>query len=28
MQDLPEHLWHESFKKYYYDPDREGGPNL
>lgn len=29
MQDLPEHLWHESFRYYVKeDPDRKGGPNL
>jgi DNA (cytosine-5)-methyltransferase 1 len=29
MQDLPEELWHESFKFYVkYDPNRQGGPNL
>lgn len=29
MQDLPEHLWHDSFKYYLkVDPDRKGGPNL
>jgi len=29
MQDLPEHLWHESFRFYVKeDPTREGGPNL
>ena len=29
MQDLPEELWHESFKFYVkHDPNRQGGPNL
>lgn len=29
MQDLPEHLWHESFKYYVKeDPNRAGGPNM
>jgi DNA (cytosine-5)-methyltransferase 1 len=29
MQDLPEELWHESFKFYVkHDPNRKGGPNL
>lgn len=29
MQDLPEELWHDSFKFYVkHDPDRKGGPNL
>lgn len=29
MQDLPEHLWHESFRFYVKeDPTRRGGPNL
>lgn len=29
MQDLPEELWHESFRYYVKeDPDRRGGPNL
>jgi len=29
MQDLPEHLWHESFRYYVKeDPTRAGGPNL
>ena len=29
MQDLPEHLWHESFRYYVKeDPSRQGGPNL
>jgi len=29
MQDLPEHLWHESFKYYVKeDPNRNGGPNM
>ncbi len=29
MQDLPEELWHESFRFYVKeDPDRRGGPNL
>lgn len=28
MQDLPERLWHKSFKKYYHDKNRCGGPNL
>lgn len=29
MQDLPEHLWHKSFRFYVKeDPDRVGGPNL
>ncbi len=29
MQDLPEHLWHKSFRYYVKeDPDRKGGPNL
>ena len=29
MQDLPEHLWHESFRYYVKeDPNRQGGPNL
>lgn len=28
MQDLPEDLWHESFKFYMNDPDRKGGPNM
>jgi DNA (cytosine-5)-methyltransferase 1 len=29
MQDLPEELWHESFKYYVkHDPNRQGGPNL
>ena len=26
MQDLPEELWHESFKFYMNDPTRKGGP--
>ncbi|MFH7028545.1 MAG: DNA (cytosine-5-)-methyltransferase [Heteroscytonema crispum UTEX LB 1556] len=29
MQDLPEELWHDSFKYYVkHDPNRQGGPNL
>ena len=28
MQDLPEDLWHESFKFYMNDPNRKGGPNM
>jgi len=29
MQDLPEELWHESFRYYVKeDPNRQGGPNL
>ncbi|MFB8790400.1 MAG: DNA (cytosine-5-)-methyltransferase [Potamolinea sp.] len=29
MQDLPEELWHDSFKFYVkHDPNRQGGPNL
>lgn len=29
MQDLPEHLWHDSFKYYVKeDPNRRGGPNM
>ncbi|MEB3215339.1 MAG: DNA (cytosine-5-)-methyltransferase [Nostocales cyanobacterium 94392] len=29
MQDLPEELWHDSFKYYVkHDPNRKGGPNL
>jgi len=28
MQDLPEELWHESFKFYMNDPNRKGGPNM
>jgi DNA (cytosine-5)-methyltransferase 1 len=28
MQDLPQDLWHESFKFYMNDPNRKGGPNL
>ncbi len=29
MQDLPEHLWHESFRYYVKeDPNRKGGPNI
>ena len=29
MQDLPEHLWHKSFRFYVKeDPNRKGGPNL
>jgi len=29
MQDLPEHLWHDSFRFYVKeDPNRRGGPNL
>ena len=29
MQDLPEELWHESFRHYVkHDPNRKGGPNL
>ena len=28
MQDLPEELWHESFKFYMNDPTRKGGPNM
>jgi DNA (cytosine-5)-methyltransferase 1 len=29
MQDLPEELWHDSFRYYVKeDPDRQGGPNL
>lgn len=28
MQDLPEELWHESFRFYMNDPNRKGGPNL
>ena len=28
MQDLPEELWHKSFKFYMNDPDRKGGPNM
>lgn len=28
MQDLPQELWHESFHRYYFDPERKGGPNL
>lgn len=29
MQDLPDHLWHESFRYYVkIDPTRRGGPNL
>ncbi|MCA9959226.1 MAG: DNA cytosine methyltransferase, partial [Anaerolineales bacterium] len=29
MQDLPEELWHDSFRYYVKeDPDRKGGPNL
>ena len=29
MQDLPEHLWHESFRFYVKeDPNRVGGPNI
>ncbi|MEH2285372.1 MAG: DNA (cytosine-5-)-methyltransferase [Nostoc sp.] len=29
MQDLPEELWHDSFKFYLkHDPNRQGGPNL
>ena len=29
MQDLPEHLWHKSFRFYVKeDPTRVGGPNL
>jgi DNA (cytosine-5)-methyltransferase 1 len=29
MQDLPEELWHESFRFYVKeDPTRQGGPNL
>lgn len=29
MQDLPEDLWHDSFKFYVkHDPNRQGGPNL
>jgi DNA (cytosine-5)-methyltransferase 1 len=29
MQDLPEHLWHDSFRYYVKeDPNRRGGPNL
>lgn len=29
MQDLPEELWHESFRYYVkHDPNRRGGPNL
>lgn len=29
MQDLPEHLWHKSFKYYVKeDPTRQGGPNM
>jgi DNA (cytosine-5)-methyltransferase 1 len=29
MQDLPEDLWHESFRYYVKeDPDRKGSPNL
>ncbi len=29
MQDLPEELWHDSFKFYMkHDPNRQGEPNL
>ena len=29
MQDLPEELWHDSFRYYVKeDPNRKGGPNL
>ncbi len=28
MQDLPEDLWHDSFKFYMNDPNRKGGPNM
>lgn len=28
MQDLPQDLWHESFKFYMNDPSRKGGPNM
>lgn len=28
MQDLPEELWHESFRFYMNDPNRKGGPNM
>ena len=28
MQDLPEDLWHDSFRHYVKDPTRNGGPNL
>lgn len=28
MQDLPEELWHESFRFYMNDPTRKGGPNM
>jgi DNA (cytosine-5)-methyltransferase 1 len=28
MQDLPEELWHDSFKRDMRDPNRKGGPNL
>ena len=28
MQDLPQELWHESFKFYMNDPNRKGGPNM
>ncbi len=28
MQDLPEELWHESFKFYMNDPNRKGGSNM
>lgn len=28
MQDLPEELWHNSFKFYMNDPNRKGGPNM
>lgn len=28
MQDLPQEMWHESFKFYMNDPNRKGGPNM